>query len=425
MAKVQNPLSMLFLVLLLCLVLPAHGYALAGERTVIVAFDKRPGKAQRHLLQACRGRIGRNLPIINGFTARLPEEEIAVLRKSPGVRFVEEDRVVSLAEPEIGESVADSGWGVEHIGCPSVQGLGIAGEGIKVAVLDTGIDYTHPKLLGNYRGGYDFVFDDADPYDDSYNSHGTHVAGIIAASQDGGGVVGCAPSASLYGVKVLDGGGFGHVSFLVAGIDWAVDNGMDIANISIAGTDSAALEQACAAASAAGLLLVGAGGNTYGGDVLYPAAYETVLAVTASDQNDLPAYFSPADAEVELTAPGVDILSTTAGGGYGLLSGTSQAAPHLAGTAALMMSAGGFDVNGDGVADSLDIRLRLQESAVDLGEAGRDWTTGFGLVDAAAAVTEDGDVDGWDLLVLARRLRDGETGVDPAGFAASFGRMFL
>jgi len=411
-----------FFVFILCLLLPAEvAAASVSERAVIIGFNKKPGAAERRLLRGHKGRMRHAFRLINAFAANLPEQEIARLRANPRIKYVVEDAVVSAVEPELAEAEYGDSWGVLHIGCQLVHDQGITGQGVKIAVLDTGIDYTHPQLSPNFRGGYDFVFADDDPYDDSWNSHGTHVAGIIAAAADGGGVVGGAPDASLYAVKVLDGGGFGLLSWVVAGIEWAVASGMDIANISIAGPDSPVLRDACDAAYNAGLLLVAAGGNTRSGDVLYPAAYASVIAVSASDQSDLPAWFSPMAAEVELMAPGVEIASTAADGEYALMSGTSQAAPHVTAVAALMMSGQQVDVNRDGLLSNLDIRLRLQQTALDLGDEGRDELYGFGLVDAAAIV-DDGDVDGLDLLFFARQLQTGSNSISIGDFAASFGR---
>ena len=164
-----------------------------------------------------------------------------------------------------------------------------------MAILDTGIDYTHEDLDGNYRGGYDFVFGDDDPFDDSRNSHGTHVAGIIAAEKNGIGVVGVAPEAEIYAVKVLDGAGFGTEDWIIAGIEWAVSNGVDVINMSLTGPDRQGLREACEQARNAGILLVAAGGNSLagGGPVKYPAAYNSVIAVTGTDALDLPGYFAP------------------------------------------------------------------------------------------------------------------------------------
>ncbi|MBU4262963.1 MAG: S8 family peptidase [Proteobacteria bacterium] len=424
MKKPENCTAAVLFVLLLCLLLTAEA-AIAASSTserVIIGFNKRPGSAERALLRGHKGRMRHAFRMINAFAANLPEKEISRLRANPRIKYVVEDVAVSAVEPELYEAEYGTSWGVQHIGCDLVHAQGTTGQGIKIAVIDTGIDYNHPQLMANYRGGYDFVFADNDPYDDSWNSHGTHVAGIIAATADGSGVVGGAPDASLYAVKVLDGAGSGYLSWVIAGIEWAVGNGMDIANISIAGPDSPALQDACDAAYAAGLLLVAAGGNTRSGDVLYPAAYDSVIAVSGSYQSDLPAWFSPIGAEVELMAPGVEIASTTAGGEYALLSGTSQAAPHVTAVAALLMSAGQVDVNQDGLVNNLDVRLRLQQTAVDLGDEGRDEVYGFGLVDAAAAVFADGVVDGLDLLFFARKLQDGINSISVEDFAASFGR---
>ncbi len=217
------------------------------------------------------------------------------------------------------------------------------------------------------------------------NGHGTHVAGIIAAEQNGSGVVGIAPEAELYAVRVLDGAGFGLVSWIISGIEWAVMNQMDILNFSLEGPHFLSLQDACDNAYNAGVLLVAAGGNTYGNAVRFPAAYDSVIAVTATDSNDIRSYISPIGPEVELSAPGVDIMSTVLGGSYDFLSGTSQAAPHVTGTAALFILSNQDDLNNDGILDNYDVRLKLQATAIDLGMIGVDDVYGFGLVNAAAA----------------------------------------
>ena len=270
---------------------------------------------------------------------------------------------------------------------------GIEVAGIKVAILDTGIDYTHEDLAANYRGGYDFVFNDNDPYDDSYFGHGTHVAGIVAAAENGIGVIGVAPEAELLAVKVLDGGGFGTADRIIAGIEWAVLQGADIINLSIQGRHSQGLRDACDAAYEAGVLIVAAGGNSLagGGPVKYPAAYDSVIAVTATDPSDLPGYFAPVGNALELAAPGVDILSTVARGGYDYLSGTSQAAPHVTGAAALYLAFNTEDVNGDGVVNHKDVRQLLQSTATDLGDAGKDPIFGYGLANAGGAAFAEAD----------------------------------
>ncbi len=364
------------------------GLALSAEKSVIVGFHQMPETSVMALTQKVKDKNERRYHLINAISARLSEEEIEDLKKNKNVAYIEEDGIVMAAQSL--EYI--NAWGVLHISADIAHASGNKGAGVKIAVIDTGIDYTHEDLDGNYAGGYDFVFDDNDPFDDNTISHGTHVAGIIAAEENGIGVIGVAPEAELYAIKVLDGAGFGLASWVIAALEWAVDNGMDIANLSLEGPHLESLQAACDNAYNAGVLLVAAGGNTNGGPVSYPAAYESVIAVTGTDADDVRAYFSPVGPELELAAPGVDILSTvvpTEGNGwsyYSSLSGTSQAAPHVAGTAALLFSANPQDANGDGMIND-EVREILQITALDLGDQGRDSVYGFGLVNAVAVAS--------------------------------------
>ena len=376
------------------------GQAFAGERSVIIRFHKQPGFADTERIHKAKGKIKRFYKSIPALAAKLPEQEIDKMLLNPDIASIEEDAVVSAVQPISPTEYADS-WGVQHIGADVAHNRNIRGAGVKVAVLDTGIDCTHPDLIDNCRGGYNFVeyfcptptnpqqmcSDPSNTFDDSWNSHGTNVAGIIAARGNGTGVVGVAPEASLYALKVLDGGGFGLLSDILEGIDWSINNHMDIINISISGVDSQALKDACDAAYQAGVVIVAAAGNTNGNAVTYPAKYDSVIAVTATDQNDLRASLSAIGPELSLSAPGVNILSTAAGARYAALSGTSQAAPHVAGTAALLLSAGMKNSSYTNIAE--EVRLRLQNTSKDLGDPGRDIIYGYGLVDAASAVASE------------------------------------
>ncbi|MBW2543356.1 MAG: S8 family serine peptidase, partial [Deltaproteobacteria bacterium] len=366
--------------------------AFSADQSVIIGFKQKPGPSERALIHGARGIIKRNYELIPAMVAEIPEQEIAKLRKSDRIAYVEENAVYRAAADPLPSQEYENSWGVQHIRAEVSHASGNRGAGVRVAVLDTGIDYDHEELDGNYVAGRDFVFDDDDPFDDSYNSHGTHVAGIIAAEENGIGVVGVAPEVDLFAVKVLDGAGFGLADWIIAGIEWAVLNGVEVINMSIEGPDVQGLHDACDAAYAAGVILVAAGGNSLAGQgpVEFPAAYDSVIAVTATDPSDLPGRFAPVGEEVELAAPGVDVLSTVAGGGYDFLSGTSQAAPHVAGVAALSILSNTKDINGDGMVDHEDVRLMLQTSAIDLGDAGRDEIYGFGLVDGAAAAFTPG-----------------------------------
>ena len=373
------------MITLLAIIVLLSGTAHSEEpqRDVIVRFHQMPCDSEKALIYSEGGVVKHDYRLIPAVSASLPEQAIDNMRKNPKIAYIEEDVILTTTTDEYWNS-----WGVSHIGSEMAHKTGIDGAGVKVAVIDTGVDYTHEDLDDNYKGGYDFVFSDPDPFDDSYSSHGTHVAGIIAAESNGIGVVGVAPDASLYAVKAMDGSGHGLASWVIAGIEWAVDNDMDIATMCF-GTSrySQSLRDACRNASDAGVLLVAAAGNTNGGDVTYPARYDSVIAVTATNQSDQQASFSSIGPEVELAAPGVDIMSTTKGdGGYGHLSGTSQAAPHVAGTAALIISSNLPDINGDGIVNNEDVRLQLRSTAQDLGDLGKDDIYGYGLVDVQAAV---------------------------------------
>ncbi len=356
--------------------------ATSADKSVIVGFHQKPGPSEKAFIHGAKGIIKRTFHLIPAMAVTLPEEEIATVKKNSKVAYVEEDAVFTVVEPLPGDEYMNA-WGVWRIFADVAHESGNKGAGVRIAVIDTGIDYNHPDLAGNFKGGYDFVFEDDDPYDDNSRSHGTHVAGVIAAEDNDAGVIGVAPEADLYAVKVLDGGGSGYLSWIISGIEWAVDNEMDIINLSLEGPDILSLQLACDTAYDAGVLLVAAAGNR-GLTVRFPAAYESVVAVTATNMFDDKA-FSHSGPEVELAAPGVDILSTIAGGGYDFLSGTSQAAPHVAGTAALLFATID-DLNNDGMINNADLQQALGMTAIDLGDvAGRDDDFGYGLVNAADA----------------------------------------
>ena len=230
-------------------------------------------------------------------------------------------------------------WGVQRVGAPQAWAK-TQGAGAAVAVIDTGIDSTHPDLAGQVAGGVNIL----DPqHPDNWKDdegHGTHVAGTIAGNGLNGGLAGVAPKAKLYAVKVLDKDGNGNYSDVIAGIEWAMNHGIKIANMSLGADEgSDPLHRAVQAALAKGMIIVAAAGNT-GGPVGYPGAYPEAIAVGASDSSDHAAAFSSRGPQVAYIAPGVDILSLKMGGGYVSLSGTSMASPHISGLAALAMAEG-------------------------------------------------------------------------------------
>jgi subtilisin len=351
---------------------------------VFIGFTNTPGPIERAFVQSHEGIIKHSYHLVPAIAASLPESVIVGLKKNPKVTGIEFDGTVYALDAEL-----DNTWGVKRIGAGLVHDSGNKGTDIKVAIIDSGIDYFHPDLDANFAGGYDFVNSDTDPMDD--NGHGTHVAGTAAAEDDGTGVVGVAPEAKLYALKVLDSGGSGSWSNVIAALQWAVDNGIPITNNSYgSNTDpGSTVKAAFDNSAAAGILHIAAAGNSgncagKNNKVSYPARYASVVAVAATNQDDVRPCFSSTGPAVELAAPGVDVNSTLLGGGYGTKSGTSVASPHVAGTAALVIAAGISDTNGDGKIND-EVRKRLQETADDLGAVGKDNQYGYGLVDADEA----------------------------------------
>jgi subtilisin family serine protease len=361
---------------------PEKGGPPDGLVKVLIGFKEKPGPAEQAIVKGAGGKIKYTYKLIPAIAASIPEVAIEALKKNPNITNIEFDSEVYALDAEL-----DNSWGVKRIGAGIVHESGNKGAGVKIAIIDTGIDYNHEDLNANFNKnllGYDFVNSDNDPMDD--DGHGTHVAGIIAAEDNDDGVVGVAPDAELYALKVLDDTGSGYMSDVVLAIQWATDpdgdgsasDRLDIINMSLGGQKNIFLEWACNLAYLDGLLLVAAAGN--GGSVIYPAAYDSVIAVSATDRDDALASFSSTGKQVELAAPGVNINSTLPGNEYSgeTWSGTSMASPHVAGTAALVWKANPAWSNDE-------VRTRLQETAEDLGAVGWDSKYGYGLVDADEA----------------------------------------
>jgi subtilisin len=368
--------------------------AAADRVKVIVTFDTTPGRAAEGAIVKRGGKVRARLGLVNGIAAELSRGEMKHLAADPGVRRVELDPTLTAIDPvsdataPTGDLEYDNAWGVSRIGTPAVHSAGIRGAGVRVAIIDTGIDYIHddpddtpyvvdPEFLSNYAGGYDFANNDSDPYDD--NGHGTHVAGILAAEKNGYLVVGVAPAVDLFALKILNANGEGDVSNLILALQWALDNDIQVVNMSLGTHEvSPALATAVANAGAQGLLMVAASGNVnplvwqellYGCPVSYPAAYPQVLSTTFTNSNDALTGYSCTGPEVDFASPGDQIYSTVPIGacmlckpwGYDALSGTSMASPHLAGTVALLLSAGITDAGSPGLFD--DVRARICSTA--------------------------------------------------------------
>ncbi len=299
--------------------------------------------------------IDRNRRLLNTLVIDLSPEDAEVIKTLPEVKQVFEDKQVranlNKSTPLIG---ATQVW--QQLG---KNGNALTGQGIKVAILDTGVDYTHSSLGGclgadcKVVDGYDFAYDDNDPMD--VRGHGTHVASIVAGNSSA--IKGVAPDAKIYAYKVLNDNGSGYISDIVAGLERAVDpdgnpntdDAVDIINMSLGGpgTSDDPLSQASNAAFMEGVLVVAAAGNDYNYETVgSPALAQHVLAVGATNNSDVPASFTskgPATKanyiKPEISAPGVDIYAAVPEESYSTKSGTSMASPHVAGAAALLMQA--------------------------------------------------------------------------------------
>ncbi len=297
---------------------------------------------------------------VKGFSVQLSEQGADALRHHPSVAYVEQDQIAYAFAQEIPT-------GVRRIFADGNANLDIDGTDdyrvdVDIAIIDTGIDLDHPDLnvvaSTNCSGGSPFRGSCGEGGDDD-NGHGTHVAGTVAALDNGIGVVGVAPGARLLGVKVLRADGSGYISWIVAGIDWVTARAdrIEVANMSLGcECSSQAMDDAISSSVAAGVVYaVAAGNSNKDAKDFSPASHPDVITVSAladfdgepgglgsstcrSDQDDTLADFSNWGSTIEIAAPGVCITSTYPGGDYRTYSGTSMASPHAAGAAALLAS---------------------------------------------------------------------------------------
>lgn len=341
--------------------------------------------------------------------AEVPLTGLDELRRDRRVASVEDDdetgipsdwspSLPNLFDPPGGSDCAThpdqrASWGVERIGADAVEP---DGTGVNVGILDTGIQSDHCSL--SVAGGRNFTADGtAGDYEDRHG-HGTHVAGIAGADDNDRGVVGVAPAANLYAVKVLGDDGSGRYSELIAGIDWCMSNDVEIISMSLGGeAESSTLERAIDAAHSDGHLLLCAAGNegNDGSDscaaetMTYPATHENVVAVTAMDEGDRLASYSSVGSAVDLLAPGTNVTSSTVDNEYAEASGTSMACPFVTGVAALVWET--REEDGPGPSDP--VRKILGETAETvLGTCAE----GDGLVNAPAALGDERATEGSD-----------------------------
>jgi subtilisin family serine protease len=287
---------------------------------------------------------------------------------------------------------------LDKVGAPRAWNL-TRGEGIRIAVLDTGFDLDHPDLVGNIdlAAAWDFVNEDNDPSAVS-NGHGTHVAGIVGAVRNGTGVTGIAPEATIVPIQVLPDVGGGTIQDAVEGIYYAISKGVQVINMSL-GVLASGISQivrdvfqaAITAAHNAGIVVVAAAGNSNDNSGLYiPASFNRVISVGATDSLDNRWVSSPtvgSNMYPDFTAPGASIYSTDLNGSYSFKFGTSMASPMMAGLVGLMRWQDPFITE-------QQVQLRLQLSAEDLGPVWYDSDFGYGRINAFKALS----FDYWDAI---------------------------
>ena len=396
---------------LLCVAVLACALGLAAASTASAAIDSdtvlvkfRDGVSTTEGLSATRSlgaleqigsvrRLGVAVVRVNGDPRAVADR----LNTSSAVLYAEPNEILTTSavpnDPRFGEL-----YGMQKISAPAgwdAAGLGgfPASGGPKVGIVDTGILATHEDLVGKVAGcaksqGLLPIFSGSIQVgscaDD--NGHGTHTSGTITANANNGkGVAGVAFSSPLVVCKALGGPlGQGSTADVANCITWVKDQGAKVISMSLGGGDSTTLHDAVTYAwnggGAGGAVVVAAAGNDGDSTVNYPAGYAEAVSVAATDQNDARASFSNANADVEIAAPGVDVLSTYDDGGYTTMSGTSMATPHVAGVAAVIWG------KSPG-ATAAAIRSKLDASVDDLGPAGRDPNFGFGRVNLLKAAT--------------------------------------
>jgi thermitase len=368
----------------------------AGE--ILVKFQ--PGTPANAIAEAHRqngGQVQEIIPGINVQVVRVPvgheTDRVAAYARNPNVLFAEVNglyyAVWVLNDPRVGEqwqynnTGQTGGTSDADIDAFEAWDVITGTSTVAIAILDSGIDQSHEDLKSKIEKNVNFTT--SRTVDDKYG-HGTHVAGSAAAITNNSlGVAGTCPDCVLYNVKVLSDSGIGFTSWIAKGIIWAADNGARVINMSLGGGGSSTLESAVNYAWGKGVVLAAAAGNSGTSDPLYPAFYDNVIAVAATDHNDAKASFSNYGAWVDVAAPGVNILSTApdhrnriwgSGVKYAMGSGTSMATPHVAGVAGLVWSTSLCSTVDPNDNEAICVRSRIEDKADGISGTGTYWTKG-------------------------------------------------
>jgi len=349
---------------------------------VLVAFRANSGQTRLSSVSALAG--ARAVGKVHGTDVQVMQlapgaNELATVRalaQRPDVAFAEVDRIYApTATPN--DSFYSSQWHLPKVSAPAAWDANTGSAGVTIAILDSGVDATHPDLAPKMVPGWNFFEGNANTAD--VFGHGTKVAGAATAcSNNGAGVAGMAWGCKIMPIRITDAAGYATTTTITNGLYWAADNGARVANVSFEASTSAIVQNAATYFEGkGGVVTMSSGNRTY----FEPAVdAPSILTIGATDANDAKASWSNTGNNLDLTAPGVNIYTTTMGGGYANASGTSFAAPITAGTAALILSA-------NPNLSAAEVRSILKDTADDKGTAGLDTQFGTGRLNAARAVS--------------------------------------
>jgi len=355
--------------------------------------DKEFDKILKSVNARSRGRFSRTHTHVIELPPGVDElKAMQVLMKDRRLKYVELDMAIAPSA-SVNDPAYSNSWALPKIQAPAAWDAA-NGHGVTIAILDTGVDSSHPDLAANLVPGWNMFDNNADTSD--VQGHGTSVSGTAAAVGNNGiGSAGVAWGAKIMPVRISGLDGYAYFSTIAQGVNWAADKGARVANISYSVSGSASVQSAANYMRSKGGVVVVAAGNS-GVEEMF-AAHDSMLSISATGSTDVRASWSSFGSYVDLAAPGVSIYAPTRGGGYASVSGTSFSAPITAGAVALMMSA-------NARLTPADVETILKATAVDLGTAGFDTYYGSGRIDAARAVTRAASMVSTDTQAPAVRI---------------------
>jgi hypothetical protein len=348
-----------------------------------ILVKPRTGLGKGRFSKIIEPRGGESIDIIAGIDVHVisvpehaEEKVIAALSEHPNIEFAELNRYHALTDYTPNDPKFSSAWHLQTMNLPAAWEV-TRGNGITVAVLDTGVNPAHVDLSGKLVAGRNVVSNNSDTSD--IHGHGTKVAGVVGAVMDNGeGVASIAPGAMIMPIRITNSSdGWATTSAMASGITWAADNGARVANISYEATSSSTVRNAADYMRSRGGMVVSSAGND--GSLRSTADSDSIITVSATGSSDVITGWSNYGAFVDVAAPGAGLWTTSSSGGYASVSGTSFSAPAAAATIAMIMSVDGSLTPGE-------IEVILEDSAEDLGTPGRDDQYGHGRVDTLAAV---------------------------------------